>query len=243
MTVIDELLVLLDDEQVRTLDECARDLNGRTRQTLSSTLGRLTGRGWVETKQDRKTKVTTYRITEEGQATVTRTLSHIQIADDASWDGKWLAVLFNIPEKQRKYRDILRNRLMAIGFGRVQNSLWITARDVRFELEGLLDVQQLKGAVTVLRPSLGKEDTQEMIDAFEWDWKGLNRQYQQFIAMAERYLDKSKHDSLAARLLVYRYAKTLVCDPKLPREYEPPTYLRAKAYTYYERLRPYCYTK
>lgn len=240
MTVIDELLVLLDDGRVRTLDGCVAELPGRTRQTLSSTLGRLTGRGWVVTKRDRKTNTTKYEITPEGQATVTRTLDHVQIADDASWDGRWLVVLFNIPERQRKYRDILRNRLASVGFGRVQNSLWATARDVRFELDGLLDLPQLKGAVTVLRPTLDAADIQELVEAFEWDWKALNKGYQQFIAAADRFLEK-KPDSLGARLLVYRYAKLLVSDPKLPSEYEPKGYLRQDAHLRYEKLRPYCY--
>src|SRR5690606_721888 len=127
MTVIDELLVLLDDGVERTLDECAILLPDRTKQTLSSTLGRLSGTGWVETKRDRLRATNSYRITEAGSEVVTRTLQHLKIAADDQWDGTWLFVLFNIPERQRKYRDILRNRLSGIGFGRVQNSLWATA--------------------------------------------------------------------------------------------------------------------
>lgn len=239
MTVIDELLVLLEDGQIRTLDVCASDLPARTRQTISSTLGRLTGRGWVSTKRDRKTSTTTYQITSEGETTVARTLDQVKLAGE--WDGRWLFVLFNIPERQRKYRDILRNRLAAVGFGRVQGSLWATARDVRFELDGLLDLPQLQGAVTVLRPTLEDHDAQELVSVFEWDRKTLNRDYQRLIAAADRYVAGSDHDSLEARLLVYGYAKLLMRDPKLPSQYEPAGYLRQEAHTQYEKLRPYCY--
>lgn len=241
MTVIDELLVLLDDGKTRTLEDCAAELAGRTRQTLSSTLGRLTGRGWVTTKRDVKTKTSVYASTPDGQATVTRTLDQLKLASDDEWDGHWLFVLFNIPERQRKYRDILRNRLAAVGFGRVQNSLWATARNVRFELDGLLDLPQLKGAVTILRPTLDPEDVQELVAAFEWDWKLLNKEYQQFIAATDRYLAKKEQDSLGARLLVYCYAKLLLQDPKLPSKYEPAGYLRQAAHDRYEKLRPFCY--
>ena len=136
MTVIDQLLVLLDDQKTRTLDECAFSIPGRTKQTLSSTLGRLTAKGWVKTERDRLRKINIYSITEEGQERVTNTLRHLRLVEE-DWNGHWLFVLFNIPEKSRKYRDILRNRLMGIGFGRAQNSVWVAARDIRFEFEDL----------------------------------------------------------------------------------------------------------
>jgi phenylacetic acid degradation operon negative regulatory protein len=241
MTVIDELLVLLDDGVERVLDECALALPSRTKQTLSSTLGRLTGKGWVVTNKDRLRRTNSYGITKEGSAVVTTTLAHLKISDDEQWDGKWLFVLFNIPEKQRKYRDILRNRLSSVGFGRVQNSLWATARDVRFELEDLLGQDRIKQAVTILRPTLDTEDAKALVEAFEWDWESLNEHYQEFIDKATTYLKAKEYTVLGAKLLVYHYATLLEQDPKFPTSLEPREYLRSKAHAQYLKVRPYCY--
>lgn len=243
MTVIDELIVLLDDGAERTLDECAVLLPERTKQTLSSTLGRLSGKGWVETKRDRLRSTNSYRITERGSTMVTKTLQHLKLASDAEWDGRWLFVLFNIPERQRKYRDILRNRLTAVGFGRVQNSLWATARDVRFELEDVLEEERIRRCVTMLRPTLTDEDAKLLANAFEWDWEQLNTTYNEFIERADTFLKTDRRDTILAKFLVYRYAKLLQQDPKFPSALEPRAYLRSKAHARYEKVRPYCYAE
>lgn len=242
MTVIDELLVLLDDNQQRILDECAMALTSRTKQTLSSTLGRLTGKGWVTTTKDRLRGAHSYAITADGSAVVTKTLQHLKISDDSQWDSRWFFVLFNVPERQRKYRDILRNRLTHTGFGRVQNSLWVTARDVEFELVDLLSQDRLKGSVTILRPTLTSDDAEQLISAFEWDWLELNSQYSELMELMRAYLRKKDHPVLEAKLLVYHYATLLQRDPKFPTHLEPSSYLRSKVHALYEKVRPYCYS-
>ncbi|MBI4185759.1 hypothetical protein HY524_01780 [Candidatus Berkelbacteria bacterium] len=241
MTVIDELLVYLDDGTVRLLEECATALPGRTKQTLSSTLGRLTGKGWVTTTRDRTRGVNTYIITQSGSDTVTRTLAHLKIADDQQWDERWFFVLFNIPERHRKHRDVLRNRLSAVGCGRIQNSLWVTARNIQFELSDLLEDERIARAVTIVKPVLTPADAQALAAAFEWDWEQPNVLYQQFIENAQLYLKRKEHSVLGAKLLVYNYAKLLQRDPKFPTFLEPKEYLRSKAHAQYERIRPYCY--
>lgn len=241
MTVIDELMVLFDDEQSRTLDDCTAALSDRTKQTLSSTLGRLTGKGWISTTRDRSRRTTTYQSTPEGQAVVTRTLDHLKIAADEDWDERWLFILFNIPEKSRKHRDVLRNRLTQTGFGRVQNSLWVTARDVRFELKDILDDPFVTDHVTILRPTLDREDAAVLAKNFEWEWAELNIEYRDFVERADHFLKLRAKDNLEARLLVYRYAKLLVQDPKFPSHLEPGDYQRHTAHDRYDKIRPFCY--
>ena len=41
------------------------------------------------------------------------------------WDGKWFLVFFDVPEIQRKKRDILRKYLTKIGFYRYQKSIYL----------------------------------------------------------------------------------------------------------------------
>lgn len=41
------------------------------------------------------------------------------------WNGKWFLVFFDVPEIQRKKRDILRKYLLKIGFYRYQKSIYL----------------------------------------------------------------------------------------------------------------------
>ena len=42
------------------------------------------------------------------------------------WDGKWRMIAFDVPEKSRKGRNMLRERLRGIGFCELQKSVFIT---------------------------------------------------------------------------------------------------------------------
>lgn len=241
MTVIDELMVLLDDRTTRTLDECSFVLPDRTRQTLSSTLGRLVAKGWVSMERDRLRRINTYSITEPGTATVTKTLRHLKLVDTPSWSHQWMLVFFNIPESQRKFRDVLRNRLANIGFGRIQNSVWASARDIRFEFEDLLSLQTIRDSITIIQPTLSDADERAVLEAFSWDWDSLNAQYKEFITKSEQFLATKQKDSFGAKLLVYSYAKLLSQDPKLPSHLEPDNYRRKDAHAFYKKVQPFCY--
>jgi DNA-binding transcriptional regulator PaaX len=50
-------------------------------------------------------------------------------------DGVWKLVIFDIPEKQKKVRQILRAKLTALHFKKWQNSIWITPYALDEEIE------------------------------------------------------------------------------------------------------------
>lgn len=41
------------------------------------------------------------------------------------WDGRWRVLIFDIPEKKRWLRDRIRDTLHAVGFKRLQRSVWV----------------------------------------------------------------------------------------------------------------------
>ena len=41
------------------------------------------------------------------------------------WDNKWRLVMFDIPEKRKKIRNLLRFHLKKIGFIQIQGSVWV----------------------------------------------------------------------------------------------------------------------
>lgn len=53
-------------------------------------------------------------------------------------DGKWRAIIFDVPESKRYQRNFLRKELKSIGFKELQHSIWVTPYDIEKELLCLL---------------------------------------------------------------------------------------------------------
>lgn len=69
-------------------------------------------------------------LTQKGSAYIDR-LYRIDFKLDIPirWDKKWRLVIFDIPEKRKSLRDVLRTTLQRIGFIRLQDSVWVYPYD------------------------------------------------------------------------------------------------------------------
>ncbi|MFA7309651.1 MAG: hypothetical protein WC050_01990 [Candidatus Paceibacterota bacterium] len=70
------------------------------------------------------------RLTPKGEAT----LRHLEVREfkiirPRKWDGKWRVLIFDIPEYRKGLRDNVRRTIEAIGFIRLQDSVWVYAYD------------------------------------------------------------------------------------------------------------------
>ncbi len=64
-------------------------------------------------------------------------------------DGKWIMITFDIPEKHKKARALLRSILKNLGFKIFQQSVWITPYDVSEKTERLLQSYSLDRYVRI----------------------------------------------------------------------------------------------
>ena len=66
------------------------------------------------------------RLTAEGEKKLrSLELHNYQIPKQKRWDKKWRVLIFDIPEKRKTLREKVRRTLFAIGFVRLQDSVWI----------------------------------------------------------------------------------------------------------------------
>lgn len=70
--------------------------------------------------------------------------------DNKSWSGTWTLVSFDIPEKRRAARDLLRSRLKDWGFVPWQKSLWASKKDCRIPLRRFVKQLGIHSWVKVL---------------------------------------------------------------------------------------------
>lgn len=92
-----------------------RDLR---KSELSRIMERLREQGLVELISDKELII---RLTDPGKD---RALwKKIQTGDE-KWDGRWRLVIWDVPEKRRIARDLLRYKLKQLGFKQWQKSVW-----------------------------------------------------------------------------------------------------------------------
>lgn len=91
--------------------------------SISQALKRLRENGLVDFLDDEEILV---RLTDRGREKVV--LAKIRL-DNRKWDGKWRLVIFDVPEKRRAIRDLLRSKLKQWDFIYLQQSVWASKKD------------------------------------------------------------------------------------------------------------------
>lgn len=101
---------------------------------------------------------------------------------DHGWDGVFRTLLYDIPEKQRGYRDRLRYLAAFNGYGALRPGVLISPREHSPDLDGLL--AEAPEGTRVHRVSLRPEDAQQarMLAAEAWDLGALARRYAAVLA-------------------------------------------------------------
>lgn len=71
------------------------------------------------------------RATDKGRLFLLREglQDHVFRSKSKRWDGQWRVVTFDIPERRRSTRDVLRDYMQAYGFKKLQSSVWVYPHD------------------------------------------------------------------------------------------------------------------
>ena len=99
---------------------------------LALAFKRLREHGFVELLDD---KQLIYRLTDSGKDKAL--WARMKISDEV-WDGKWRIVVWDIPEKRRSARDLLRFKLKMLGFKLLQKSIWVSRKNCTKELRDFI---------------------------------------------------------------------------------------------------------
>lgn len=91
--------------------------------SLAKALKRLREGGFVELIGEKELIL---RLTDKGKEKAI--LAQLNSLDE-TWDGKWRIVIFDVPEKRRSARDLLRHNLKSWGFISWQKSVWVTKKN------------------------------------------------------------------------------------------------------------------
>lgn len=194
--------------------------------------------GWIPEKYRRGTRLVTtcrllktgylekitkngkpyFRLTNRGRNQLVRDFPILKLAKK-KWDGIWTMVVFDIPEKQRGVRRTLREKLLELGFGKMQHSVYISPYNLGEDLREFLVNYGLADQVFVARTHQLLAGNEKLLAEKIWRLKKINQEYKNLLKEWEegRKVTSDKRKRLTKRLRSW-YLEILTCDPLLPQE-------------------------
>lgn len=114
------------------------------KSALARALKRLRENGLIELISDEQLA---FRLTDKGKE---KAVLAEMLLDEGKWDGKYRIVIFDIPEKRRVARDLLRAKLKIWGFVSWQRSVWATKKNCTKPLREFIKQVGIKDWVIVI---------------------------------------------------------------------------------------------
>lgn len=117
---------------------------------LKRTIRRLEKQKLVEIKEQGKQQV--IRISQAGKEKVLRyAIGALKIKIPESWDQRWRIVIYDVPEKRKNLRALLRNYLKNLGFVEIQKSVYLTPFPCEEQIEFLRSFYDLGENIRIIR--------------------------------------------------------------------------------------------
>jgi phenylacetic acid degradation operon negative regulatory protein len=220
-------------------------LFGSSGQAVRSTLSRMSQKGWLKSR-----KVSRYSF-------YSQTPKFLNLLEEGAqrifqprydpWDGQWHLITYSIPESKRHLRRRLRRRLLWLGFGTLNHATWISPRDLRAEVEQVVNTLHIRSYVESFAGEHRGFATDEEIVARCWDLKRLNDYYADLIAryeppFREHQARLAAGGSLESRecfvqrfMLIHEYRSSPYVDPNLPPELLPDDWVGERATRLFQR--------
>ncbi|MCF7847567.1 MAG: hypothetical protein K9M45_01860 [Kiritimatiellales bacterium] len=160
------------------------------------------------------------------------------------WNGLWYLLMYDVPESERNYRNVLRSFLRKHRLGCLQKSVWVTPVDIRPEFDDLTHAAALFDFAYLFeaRTVLGMPSDKVVSDA--WDFESLYEVQNLFLdvygenkakLLSQPATDPTDLIALATEEInAYRCA--LVNDPLLPRALWPQNYVGERVVTMHRKL-------
>lgn len=114
------------------------------KSALSKALKRLRENGLIDFIDDEKLA---FKLTDSGRDQVI--WASIR-NEQQKWDGRWRLVIFDIPEKRRQARDLLRSKLKQWGFVHWQKSVWASKKNCTKPMRDFINQVGIKDWVKVI---------------------------------------------------------------------------------------------
>ncbi len=203
-------------------------------------LTRLVRRGLLA--RERSGRLVHYRMTARCQTLLAEGDGRIFSLGEARPSGdSWTLLWHQIPEDRRLERSRLSRRLRFLGFGSVQDSVWVSPHDHVDEVVRLLSELEVSSYATVF--SATSVANLAPLVSRAWDVSGLAERYESFAAefaphaRARAPARLSDQDAFIVRTrLIHLFRGFPFLDPELPESLAPVSRARERALAVFHTL-------
>lgn len=152
-----------------------------------------------------------YRITPEGCSKFYRDYPLAKLIDQP-WDGKWRMVFYDFPCKNNYQRKRFREKLVELGFGSYQKSVYVTPLDVLADLKDYIVNNKLSDFVVVFEGKRIIGEDIKVIAEKLWNLNEINEEYFE-IEGKLRGLNSELKQKKGNRTIWESFSKVLSKDP------------------------------
>lgn len=223
-----QMLYLLSRADYIEIQELIKiyEKQGYAASYVRNSLSRLKKEGYVVSPSR-----SNYQITDLGRAFV-ESINRKPARYSEQWDGNWEVVMLEVPEEERKKRDLFRSQILQYGFGLLYNSVYVSPWDYQQDVLYSIRNLGLEGKVSLFHGTF-QEGLITRDKAFKiWKLDSLEQIYQEklkwfqedFKPSADRILNQDKN-ALDLFLLYLQLGEVIsemfLIDPMLPQELLP----------------------
>ena len=236
-----ELLDLFGDVAVHGVWAFLNNRSYPDRTAYNRAVGRLSKQGLIVESQGLDTPL--LAISDEGSGQL-ETYLRPDKWWSRKWNGIWYVLVYDVPEVDRSYRNVLRQFLKKQRMGCFQKSVWITPHDIRPQYSDLEEAAAL-GAFACLfeaRTVLGMPAERVVWESWDFDrlfW--IQKRFCEIYAENLELLNGSVVLSLDSLMRlaaeeIDAFRSAFVLDPLLPNALLPWDYKGKEAYSLHQKL-------
>ena len=159
------------------------------------------------------------------------------------WSGHWYVLVYDIPESQCTYRQMLRIHLKRLRMGNLQGSVWLAARDVRPDFNDLARAADLSAYAFLFEAHTVLGQTGKALAAAAWNFQKLYEAQAWLLETLMAARQKLAAGTWTAETLLAllreqqsAYLTVMEADPLLPTELWPDSYLGPQVYQAHKDL-------
>ncbi|MDF7826444.1 PaaX family transcriptional regulator C-terminal domain-containing protein [Pontiellaceae bacterium B12227] len=159
------------------------------------------------------------------------------------WNDIWYMLVYDVPEVDRKYRNILRSFLKRMRMGCLQQSVWVTPEDIRPDFDDLTQTANVDAFAYLLeaRTVLGLSSDRIVSNAWNFDRLDVLQEHyceicEKNIALLKQAGPSSEELAELIRTSLEAYHGAFMEDPLLPSPLLPDNYLGKQAYSMHKML-------
>lgn len=241
MTILDEVLIYIDDRQPVDRLEVFSFFGSNQRAVIGSAIARLFLRKDIQNNSNRQ-----LICTDQGNRKIIDMLDELAVIRTHPVKS-WYLCIFAIPEKSKVSREKLRLQLKLFGFGKLRGGLFIAYRSTTELIITFIKQENLQNYVTLIHVDHLPETIIQQSSPTAWPWNEFTLQYRALVTDMNEFLQEhhrfdSVRKKILAKLLVYRLAEFIRKFPQIENPFLPIESLLPEIKKYYNSIKPFCYS-